>query len=348
MAGGEQAHDRLEGRRRAHGVPHVPLDGVDGNLVRSGSEDSLEHLRLHAVVEPGGGAVSADEVDLRGLHTRLVHRGSHGVLESAPTRVGRRDVRSVAAARVAEQPAEPRGAARVGVALAREQHEGRRLAEQGPAAPAVEGTDGVPGQRAERIEAPHDESAQHVVAAGDHGVSGSLAQELGADTQRRGPRGTRRRHGQHGAAQGEPAREIPRRAVIERPRQRPEPARAGQGALALLDPAERRPEHHGRPGGIGIQRGGARAAQLLRRLDEQARGPAGSLEPQPGVELLDLAAHTDPKVVHREPLDARDPRPAGQERRPEGIEVVADRGHDSGGEDGDRLTHRVGSRRRRS
>src|SRR3989475_13149197 len=67
-------------------------------------------------------------------------------------------------ARVTEQPPE---APHARVAVARQEHESRALAEQQAAAPAVEGPHAVPRERPERVEAAHDEAAEDVVPSRD-------------------------------------------------------------------------------------------------------------------------------------------------------------------------------------
>src|SRR5439155_484292 len=98
-----------------------------------------------------------------------------------PLGVGRRDMGAVARARVTEQPPE---APLARVAVARQEHESRALAEQQAAAPAVEGPHAVPRERPERVEAAHDEAAEDVVPSRDDqelgrpAVSPSLTLEL--------------------------------------------------------------------------------------------------------------------------------------------------------------------------
>ena len=345
MAGREQAHDRFERRGRPHRVAHVALDRVDRDLVRPPPEHPLEHGGLDAVVERGRGPVGADEVDRRGRHARLGERGPHAVLEPAAVRVGRGDVRPVAAARVAEEAPEPRPVR--GVALAREEHEASALTEEGPAAPPVERPDPVARQGAEDVKPLHDEAAEDVVAAGDDDVGHPLADELGADAERGGAGGAGGRHREDGSARAEPAREVPRRAVVEGARQGPQAGRAREGALALCDAAERGADDDGEACRVPRQQRAAARPQLARGREQQPGRPALGGAPGRRRELLDFAAEPDAEVCDRKALDPRDAGATGQERRPERVKVLADRRHDARGNDRDRVTHRTGSRPRR-
>src|SRR3989475_12652067 len=86
-------------------------------------------------------------------------------------------------ARVTEQPPE---APHARVAVARQEHESRALAEQQAAAPAVERPHAVPRERPERVEAAHDQAAEDVVSSRDDQVRRRRPQEIPRDPQRPG------------------------------------------------------------------------------------------------------------------------------------------------------------------
>jgi hypothetical protein len=109
------------------------------------------------------------------------------------------------------------------------------------------------------------------------------------------------------------------------------------GALELLDPAERRAHDDGDT--LGSGRKGRAGEKVLRRGQQELRGAtSGAADRRHRLELLDLAAAADPQVVHREALDHRNAIGAGHEPRPEAVEVGAERGHGPGGDDRDGLS----------
>src|SRR5438046_9414918 len=108
VARGEQAHDRPERRGGAHRVTERALDRVDGHGIGAGAEHATEHGRLDTIVQRRARAVSADEVHGIAAHAGGAQRAAHRMGEPAAFGIRRRDVRAVAAARMAEQPPEPR------------------------------------------------------------------------------------------------------------------------------------------------------------------------------------------------------------------------------------------------
>src|SRR5262245_32970045 len=139
-------------------MTHPALDGVDGHCPSPLTENLAKHQALDAIVERSGRAVRAHEIQRPGRDARLGHRLTNGEHETASPRIRRRDVDSVARARVTEQAAET---AR-GFALARHQHERRRLPEEKAGASAIERSDALARERSERVEAAHHEAAQDV------------------------------------------------------------------------------------------------------------------------------------------------------------------------------------------
>ena len=240
----------------------------------------------------------AHEVHGLAAHARGGQRTTHGVLEPATLRIRRCHVRAVTAARVAEQAAEPH-ARRVGVA--REQHEGGALAQQQPAAPPVERPHALARERAQRVEAPHHEAAEHVVAAGHDEIGGVRGEQIGAHPHRRGARCARGGHGQHGAAGGQALGQRVRGAVVQPPGRRPHAALA-ERALALLDAAERGADDDGDARGIRGQRG-ARKQVVGGQQQQRGRTAARQAAVPERAQLLDLAAAPHAQVVDAEPLD---------------------------------------------
>ncbi len=112
--------------------------------------------------------MGADKIDGVAGHARFGQRVTDGQREPASLGIRCGDVDAVRGARVTEQPAEPGGR----LPVTRHQHEPRRLAEQQPAAAAIEGPHALARQRAERVEAAHHEAAQDVVAARDDTIDG--------------------------------------------------------------------------------------------------------------------------------------------------------------------------------
>src|SRR2546428_1958695 len=244
---------------------------------------------------------------------------------------------AVARARVAEQPPE---APLARVAVARQEHESRALAEQQAAAPAVEGPHAVPRERPERVEAAHDEAAEDVVPSRDDQVRRVRPQEIRRDAERRGARRAGRGDGYHRSTGPEAQRERARGPVVER-RRRPTRARvARQRLLALLHAAEPRPQNDGDAGGWSVE--GRPRAPGVGRGEQDLRRPA--VAPSLTLELLDLAAEADAQVAHGGALDARNAVHPGDEPRPERVEVGADRRDGPRRDDGDRLSaHRLAS-----
>ena len=134
----------------------------------------------------------ADEVEIGGGDVGRRQRGVDRRLQAAAVRIGRGHVRGVAGAAVAEQPAQPRTPH---VPLAGEEHQPGGLAQQQAAPAAIERTHALARERAQHVEATQHEAAQDVAAAGHHEVGGALAQQVGADAERGGAGGARRRHG---------------------------------------------------------------------------------------------------------------------------------------------------------
>ena len=127
-----------------------------------------------------------------------------------------------------------------------------------------------------------------------------------------------------------------RRAVVERPPRAADVLRR-QGALELFDTAERRAEDDGDPLRLGGDRGARE--QVLGRGEQELRGatshPARAGQ---GAKLLDLAAAPHPEIVDGKALDRRDAVAAGDEPRPERVEVGAERSHGSGSDEVDGLS----------
>src|SRR5262245_19506603 len=108
-------------------------------------------------------------------------------------------------------------------------------------------------------------------------------------------------------------------------------------ALELADTAERCAEHDGNPLGLGDDR---RASQQVLGGREQELGRPTSHAPGAGqrTQLLDLATAADPEIVDREALDHRDAIAAGDQPRPERVEISAERGHGTRGDEADWLS----------
>ena len=148
---------------------------------------------------------------------------------------------------------------------------------------------------------------------------------------------TRRAHREHGAPSAEPSGERVRGAVVERTHRVARPAARREGALELADTAERGAEDHCHPRGLG---GDRRTSEQVRgRGEQELRGPTShAARAGHRAKLLDLAPAPDPEIVDREALDHRDAVAAGDEPRPERVEVSAERGHDSRGDEADGLS----------
>src|SRR3972149_5207159 len=87
-----------------------------------------------------------------------------------------------------------------------EQAERRRLAEEEPAAPAVEGAQLITREGAQGVEAAHHEATEGIVAAGHHRIGHALAEEVGAEAERGGAGGAGGGASEHGAPGAQPAR----------------------------------------------------------------------------------------------------------------------------------------------
>jgi hypothetical protein len=118
------------------------------------------------------------------------------------------------------------------------------------------------------------------------------------------------------------------------------PRRAAKSALPFFHSAQRRSHHDGQSIRLDIERPRPSLdAQVVGGGDKEPGGPAiGHAPPVDGAgELLDLSALADAQVRHGEALDLRDAIRPGEERGPEGVEILADRRHDAGGGNGDAL-----------
>ena len=103
------------------------------------------------------------------------------------------------------------------------------------------------------------------------------------------------------------------------------------------DAAEGGTEHDGDP----LGRGGDRRArqQILGRREQELRRPTSDT-PRAGqrAQLLDLAAASHSQIVDRKALDHRDAVAAGDQPRPERVEIGAERGHNSRSDEADGLS----------
>jgi len=134
----------------------------------------------------------------------------------------------------------------------------------------------------------------------------------------------------------EPAGERVSRAVVERVHRLPWASAGSQSALELLDAAERGAEDDGDPLGRGRDRGASE--KVLCRGEQELRGAApDATAAGRRAQLLDLAAPPHPQIVDREALDRRDAVAAGDESRPERVEV-AERGDRAGSDEADGLS----------
>ena len=290
--------------------------------------------------------MGAHEVHIVGADPCLVHRQPERPLEAAPLGIGGRDVRAIARAGMAQEPPETLGPR---LRVAPEQDERRRLAEEEPAAPAVEGAQLITREGAQGVEAAHHEATEGIVAAGDHRIGHPLAQEVGAEAERRGAGGAGRGDSEHGSPGAQPARQVVGGRVVEPAAEPLEPAIPAMRPLPLLHATQRGPDddsHAGRIHGPGAQV--RLGAELVGSGHQEAGGPAvRHAPPVPDTrERLDLAAALDAQIGHGETLDGRDAAGAGEERGPEGVHVLTDGRGDTGADDGDGLRPRHGTRSR--
>jgi hypothetical protein len=348
VTAGEETENRFESSRRSHRMSEGALDRVHGHRRPPRAQDPPEGRRLDRIVEGSGRAVGAHEIDVGAVDARLGQGRPHGPLDAAPVRVRRRDMGGIAGAAVAEQRAE---SPRARLPLALKEHQRCPLPQEKAAPPPVEWPHPIARERAEAVEATHDEAAEDVVATGDHGVGFSPAQHLRSHAEGRRSRRAGRGDGHHGAARPEPARQTVAGRVVQGVGE--VPRRAAKSALSFFHSPQRRPHHHGQSLRCDIERPRSRLdAQIVGGGDEEPGGAAiGHPPPVDGAdELLDLSALADAQVRHGEALDLRDAIRSGEECGPEGVEILADRRHHAGGGNGDALRggQREAPTRRRS
>src|SRR5262249_51756816 len=138
-------------------------------------------------------------------------------------------------------------------------------------------------------------------------------------------------------AGAEPASERVGRAVVERVHRVPRASAGRHGALELLDAAERRAEDDGDARGLRRDRGARQ--EILGRRQQELRGTAPDASAAwQRPKLLDLTAAPDPQIVDGEALDRGDAVAAGDESRPESVEVAAERGNRAGSDEADGLS----------
>ena len=279
--------------------------------------------------------MGADEIDVGAVDARLGQRRPHGPLDAAPVRVRRRDMGGIAGAAVAEQ------ACRVSAGPPPARAGGEPalpLPQEKAAPPPVEWPHPIARERAEAVEATHDEAAEDVVAAGDHGVGFSPAQHLRSHTEGGRSRRAGRRDGHHGAAGTEPAGQTVAGRVVQGAGEAPR--RAARARSPSSTPPSAVPTTTAsRSGSTSSGRDPSLDAQVVGGGDKEPGGAAiGHAPPVDGAgELLDLSALADAQVRHGEALDLRDAIRPGEERGPEGVEILADRRHHAGGGNGDAL-----------
>jgi hypothetical protein len=229
-----------------------------------------------------------------------------------------------------QQAAQPRPR-RVGVAG--HEHERGRLAEQQATASPIERPHALACERSQRVEAPHDEPAEDVVAPGDDEVGGIRREQIGTHPHGGGPGGARRRHGDHGPTGTQAPRESVSGTVIETRGGGADAAR-GERAVTLFYAAERGTDNDRDAVGIGAEVA-AREQIVGGEHQQRRRAAARQAAVSRRAQLLDLAPASDAQVVHLKALDPRDTVDAGAQRRPEGVEIEPKRRHDTGGQDGD-------------
>jgi hypothetical protein len=279
--------------------------------------------------------VRAHEIHIARRDAGGRHGAAQGVLQAAAFRVGRRDVRAVAAAGVAQQPTEPAP----GLTVARQEHQAGGLAQEEPVAAAVERAYPLARQGAQRIEAAHHEAAEDVVATGHDEIGGVAIEQVGADAERGRARRTRRGYGEHRSPGRQAPGERVRRAVVEPGRRCQRSRRIGESALELFHSAEGRAQHHGDPRRIRGERGARE--EIVSGRQHQRGGAAARRRPvAQRRELLDLAATADSQIGDVEPLDPARPVDAGHQRRPEAVEVETERRGDTRRDDRNRRVHR--------
>ena len=140
--------------------PIAGLMEFTGTGRRAPPEHPSDHRALDGIVERGGRAVRAHEIDLVRADTGLAEGRAHCGFQPAAMGMGRRDVTAVADGSVAQDVAEGTGP---GLRLPPEQHEGGRLSEEETTARAIEGADAVAREGAQHVEAAHDEPAKDVI-----------------------------------------------------------------------------------------------------------------------------------------------------------------------------------------
>ena len=134
------------------------------------------------------------------------------------------------------------------------------------------------------------------------------------------------------------------RTVVERPDGVARAAARRQGALELLDAAERRAEDDRHSLGRGGDDGAGQEVLGCGQQDLRGATPCPAALRQ-GPQLLELAPAAHAQILHGEALDHRDAVASRDEPGPERVEVGAERGHGSGGHQGDGLSAQVpGSR----
>src|SRR5262245_14046223 len=107
----EEAHDRLQGGGRTHGVAEGALDRIDGHLQGASPEHATEHRRLDAVVERRPRAVRAHEVDVVRTEPGLGQRPPRRELQAAPLGIRGGEMGAITRAGVTQKAPQPRRSA---------------------------------------------------------------------------------------------------------------------------------------------------------------------------------------------------------------------------------------------
>src|SRR5262249_26840500 len=138
------------------------------HLVGPRSQDILEHLRFHAVVERGARAMRTDELDRLAPHPGISERQPYRLLKATALRIGSGDMRSIRTAGMAQEITTRRNPTLPRALFTFEDYQASTLSQQQALAPAVKWSHFIAGQRPQVVKAAHDKTAQHVHPAGDH------------------------------------------------------------------------------------------------------------------------------------------------------------------------------------
>ena len=183
---GHQGRHDLDAASGTQEMPHHRLGGMDHQArLRVFAKAAFDGLGLAGIAQRRRGAVGVDELDLLGIHTRLLQGHAHGAVTAVAVGQRSRDVVGIGTLPKAGQFAVDLGAARLGVLQFFQHHHASAFAHDEAVASLVEGTRGCRGVVVASAHGLHVAESgigqlanNSLGAAGDHGHGIAAANHL--------------------------------------------------------------------------------------------------------------------------------------------------------------------------